>query len=157
MKNEDQLWLDVVRRFAQQSRCLSRQVGAILVKDCRLLAEGWNSPPKGSKPGQCKRCQTPKNTSGQGLEFAICCHAEANAIANAAYLGVVTKGAQLYCTTYPCAECAKLIVGAGITEVIYHHHYDAPLTDMVLQQAQIPVRQFRAQETRADETVKHSH
>lgn len=141
MKNPDQLWLDIVHRFAAQSRCQSRQVGAILVKDNRLISEGWNSPPKGSSATDCPRCKV-KVESGKGLEFAICAHAEANAIANGAYLGASTLGSTIYCTTYPCAECAKLIVGAGVVEVVYQQHYDSPLTDMIFKAARMRIRSF---------------
>ncbi len=142
MKNADALWRDLVHRFAKQSRCQSRQVGAILVKDSRLLAEGWNSPPRGSKAQDCPRCLSgPK--PGKGLEFAICCHAEANAIANAAYSGVDLKEATIYCTTYPCAECAKLICGAGIIEVVYDHTYPSHLTDLIFESANITSRRFK--------------
>lgn len=141
MKDPIQLWSDLVNRFAEQSRCKSRQVGAIIVKNDRLIAEGWNSAPRGSTTEECPRgrCQGKEQASGSGLDQAICCHAEVNAIGNCAKLGNSTEGATLYCNTYPCAECAKLVVAAGILEVRYLKAYPSPLTDLIFRNAEVQV------------------
>jgi dCMP deaminase len=142
VKNPDQLWLEIVNRFAIQSRCQCRQVGAILVdRFGHLFAQGWNSAPKGSSCEDCPRCKG-KVTTGQNLEQAICVHAEINAIAHAARAGHATDGATLYCTTLPCAECAKAIVSAGIVEVVYLDDYPSPLTLKILNNAMVKLRKF---------------
>lgn len=124
MKDAAKLWKDIAYRFAQQSHCQSRQVGAILVnKHDHLIAQGWNGAPSGSSCRHCRRCNEPCN-SGENLEKAICAHAEANLLGHCAKAGVATNGATLYCTTRPCSECAKLIIAAGIATVIYFEDYN---------------------------------
>jgi len=144
MRDPEQLWYDLVHRFASQSRCKSRQVGAIIVKDNHLVAEGWNSAPKGSSTDACPRakCRGEEQASGAGLDSAICCHAEANAIGNCSKRGVATDGASLFCTTLPCAECAKLIVAAGIREVVFGSQYASTLTYKIFERAMIECRPF---------------
>lgn len=133
----------MVFRFAQQSQCLSRQVGAILVKDNYILGEGWNSAPRGSTTNSCPRSNCSKTkkckVEGKDLTQAICTHAEANAIGYCAAEGRATKGSILYSTTKPCAECAKLIVAAQIIKVIYYEDYPTPLTDRIFENADIKV------------------
>jgi dCMP deaminase len=144
MRNPEQLWYDIVRRFAKQSKCQSRAVGAILVKDDSMIAEGWNSAPCGSSTEQCPRGKCAgKEASGTNLEQAICTHAEANAIANCAKRGVSTDNAIIYTTCFPCAECAKLIVSAGIKEVIYDKAYPTDLSYIIFNQASINYRSFK--------------
>ncbi len=144
MKNPDRLWFDLCYRFAEQSRCKSRKVGAVIVKKDTLLAEGWNSAPKGAKTEDCPRakCRGIPAPTGTNLDQAICAHAEANAIASCAKRGIYVRGAQIYCTSMPCSECAKLIVGAGILEVIYDQPYNSPLTELIFSSASVSVRRF---------------
>jgi dCMP deaminase len=144
MKDPQKLFKDLVFRFAEQSKCKSRQVGAIIVKDGHLVAEGWNGAPSGSTCEQCPRpkCNGGLQSSGAGLDQAICCHAEANAIGNCAKRGITTHGASLYCTTFPCAECSKLIVAAGISQVVYSVKYPSPLSELILINAGVQVEQM---------------
>lgn len=132
MKNRPQFYVDLINRIAEQSECKSRKVGAIIVKNSSVFGEGWNSPPSKCKPEDCERCNSPEHKSGKDLHLALCAHAEANLIATCAKEGRDTDGAQMWCTTKPCAECAKLIVRSGITEVYYIHEYDSPMTDRIL-------------------------
>lgn len=146
MKNPDQLWLDLVNRYAEQSKCHSRQVGAILV-DAKnhCFGQGYNSAPYGSVTDTCNRCYGEQTCgSGQSLDQALCSHAEANAIGNAARSGRSTDGATLYCTTFPCAECAKLIVSAGIVQVVYRDPYNSPITAQIFNNANVKMRTFDA-------------
>jgi dCMP deaminase len=141
MKAPELLWSDLVKRFAEQSKCRSRRVGAILVdRDGHMFGQGFNGAPTGSCVTECQRCDDKMKESGKDLARAICAHAEANAIAMAARNGRTTKWATLYCTTYPCAECAKAIVGAGITQVVYNEAYPSPLTDSIFKNAGVIVR-----------------
>jgi dCMP deaminase len=144
MRDPKQLWKDLVVRFSQQSKCKSRMVGAILVDEQgHMFGQGWNSAPLGSSTADCPRCSNGSNCpSGTSLDKAICVHAEINCISNAARAGRQTLGATLYCTTYPCAECAKAIVGAGISEVVYIEEYNSPLTKMIFKNADISVRRM---------------
>lgn len=131
MKNRPQFYVDIINRIAEQSECASRKVGAIIVKNDSVFGEGWNSPPKKCKASECLRCSSPAHVSGKDLNLALCAHAESNLIAMCAKEGRATDGAQLWCTTKPCAECAKLIVRSGIGAVYYLHGYDSPMTDMI--------------------------
>ncbi|CCK81529.1 CMP/dCMP deaminase zinc-binding [Desulfobacula toluolica Tol2] len=113
-----------------RSTCIRRKVGAVLVKEKRILCSGYNGAPAGvphcSETG-CLREQL-KVPSGEKHELCRGVHAEQNAIIQAAYHGVQVKGAVLYCTNQPCSICAKMIVNAGIKTVYYKDGYDDPLT-----------------------------
>jgi dCMP deaminase len=150
MKDPEKLWLDMVVRFSQQSKCRSRQVGAVLVYDGHMFGQGWNGAPAGSSTDNCPRPRCAHVglesgsacSSGSNLDQVLCTHAEINALLNAARAGRRTLGATLYCTTYPCGECAKAIVTAGIYEVVFLHEYNSPLTKLIFDNANMKVRRF---------------
>jgi len=131
MKDRVKLYVDIIKRIADQSECKSRQVGAIIVKNNSIYGEGWNSPPSKCSSDDCARCSSPDHVSGKDLNLALCAHAESNLIATCAKEGRSTDGAELWCTTKPCSECAKLIVRAGIQYVYYLNEYDSPMTNMI--------------------------
>lgn len=137
MKNKVNLYVDIINRIAEQSECKSRQVGAIIVKNDCVFGEGWNSPPKKCEASECARCSSPDHVSGKDLNLALCAHAESNLIAMCAKEGRSTDQAQLWCTTKPCAECAKLIVRSGIDEVYYLNDYESPLTDKIFKNGEV--------------------
>jgi len=143
MKHPDKLWYDIVYRFAKQSRCRSRKVGAVIVDEYgHLIGQGWNSAPIGSVTEDCPRCNSTNYQSGKDLHLAICTHAEINAIAHAARTGKVTNGSSIYCTCKPCVECTKAIISAGIVEVVYDCDYDSPLTETLFNNAEVKFRNF---------------
>ena len=137
MKDKNKFFKDIVLRIADQSECLSRKVGAIITIEDRIVAEGWNSPPKKCLPTDCMRCNAADHVSGKHLEKALCQHAEQGAIATAAYLGISIKGGVMYCTTKPCAQCASLIVHSGIKEVLYIEDYDSNYTSLIFERGEI--------------------
>lgn len=147
MLNPEKLWFDIVHRFSAQSKCKSRKVGAVIVKNGNLIAEGWNSPPGLCTEHDCKRerCLSKDNasTSGMNLDTAICVHAEANSIGNCAKRGVSTDGATIYVTHLPCLECSKLIISAGIKEVVYDQFYPSEASQFVLKKSDVILRQFK--------------
>ena len=114
-----------------RSNCLTRQVGAVIVRNHRQLATGYNGTPPGIRncfEGGCPRCQMRARgqiKSGEGLERCLCNHAEANAIMHCAILGIEagTEGAILYTTYIPCLECTKMAVTIGIREFFYMGTY----------------------------------
>lgn len=118
-----------------RSNCITRQVGAVIVRDNRQIATGYNGTPPGVKncyEGGCKRCQLRaegKLASGEGLDRCICNHAEANAIMQCAILGVGsgTKNTTLYTTLVPCLECSKMAITIGVKRVVSLESY--PETD----------------------------
>lgn len=111
----DALYMDMAERVAQMSYDRDRQVGAVLVKDGNIIAMGWNGTPAGMD-NECK--------ASNGATLPCVIHAEVNAIAKCAKSGSATEGATLYCTLSPCMDCTKLILQAGIKEVIVKELYE---------------------------------
>lgn len=130
---------------AKRSTCESRNVGAILVKENQILASGYNGAPKKNKHcaerGGCMRAKL-NVPSGERDEICRGVHAEANCIAQAAQYGVEIKGSTLYCTNHPCNICAKLIINAGIAEVVYQHFYNAKLAIEMFAESKILTRKI---------------
>jgi dCMP deaminase len=112
--------MDIVEIVAKRSSCLRRKVGAILVRDKRILATGYNGAPSGLKHCIDTGCLREKMNIPSGERHELCrgLHAEQNAIIQAAYHGVNIKGATLYCTNSPCIICAKMIINSGITTIM---------------------------------------
>lgn len=118
-------FMEIACLVAKRSTCVRRSVGAVLVKDKNILATGYNGVPTGithcSETG-CLREQL-KVPSGERHELCRGLHAEQNAIIQAAKHGTNIDGATLYCTTAPCVICAKMLINAGITRVVYMEGY----------------------------------
>lgn len=106
-------YMDVAKRFAQCSTAERLQVGAVVVKDDRIISIGYNGTPRGWD----NLCEENGKTKPEVL------HAEANAITKLAKSTESGDGSVLFCTHSPCIDCAKLIVQSGITEVYYDEHY----------------------------------
>ena len=110
----DESYLEMAAVWAKNSYCKRRQVGAILVKDRMIISDGYNGTPSGFE----NICE-----DENGITKPYVLHAEANAITKVAKSGNSSKGATLYVTASPCLECAKLIIQAGITRVVYRDEY----------------------------------
>lgn len=128
----DEYFMMLAKMTASRSTCLSRPTGAVVVKDRQVLASGYN----GSLPGEghCMDdgvCFRRSLSWSEEVKYDMCrsAHAEANAIALAAKKGVPLEGGSIYCTLEPCITCAKLIVMAGISRVIFEHSYDSPIPE----------------------------
>ena len=121
----DQYFINIAKVASSRSNCLRRHVGAVIVKDHRIISTGYNGTPRGVKncnEGGCARCAS-DTPSGENLGECICCHAEENAIVQAAYHGVSVKDSIIYTTYCPCLLCSKMIINAGIKEVIFLESY----------------------------------
>ncbi len=130
-------FMGITRLVAQRATCIRRRVGAILVKDKRILCSGYNGAPTGiahCRETGCLREQL-KVPSGEKHELCRGVHAEQNAIIQAACHGIPVNGAVLYCTNLPCAICAKMIINAGIKSVYYQDGYDDPMTTRMFDDA----------------------
>ena len=130
----DRYFMDIAQVAAKRSNCSRRQVAAVLVRDKRIISTGYNGTPRGVRncnDGGCPRCNS-NAPSGSHLTECLCSHAEENAIVQAAYHGIMVKGATLYTTYSPCLLCAKMIINAGIVEVVYHQRYSIDTTSMAL-------------------------
>jgi dCMP deaminase len=105
----------ITKAVASGSRCLSRQVGAVIVKDKRILATGYNGLPAGFN--HCSVCYGGERVSGHGLDKLPCIHAEENALIQCAKYGTACDNCVMFVTTMPCNVCLKKIIGAGIRKV----------------------------------------
>jgi len=136
--------MEIATMVAKRSTCLRRHVGAVIVKDKRILATGYNGAPSGLRHCEEVGCIREKEEIPSGQRHELCrgLHAEQNAIIQAAYHGVSIKDSTLYCTNFPCVICAKMIINAGIKEVIYKEGYDDPLAMEILKEAGIRVERY---------------
>jgi len=134
----DEYFASITKQVATRATCLRRKVGAIIVKDKRILTTGYNGAPKGVKNcldrGICLREEL-GIPSGQRHEICRGLHAEQNAIIQAAYHGVNIKDGVIYCTNQPCAQCAKMIINSGIIKIYYFNDYPDELAQELLNEA----------------------
>jgi dCMP deaminase len=122
-----------------RSNCLTRHVGAVIVKDNRQIATGYNGTPSGIKncfEGGCPRCVARMNgeiKTGENLDRCLCTHAEANAIMQCALFGNAgsTRGATMYSTLAPCVECSKMAISVGITRIVVMTDYSEDGTKLL--------------------------
>lgn len=135
----DSYFLLIARVVATRSTCLRRQVGAVIVKDLQIVSTGYNGAPKGVPHCEEVGCIRTllKIPSGERHEMCRGSHAEINAIAQAAALGVSTAGADIYCTHEPCAFCSKAIINAGIHRVIFISEYPDELGRRLREEASV--------------------
>ena len=136
--------MTIAEMVAKRSTCLRRHVGAILVKDKRILATGYNGAPAGLKHCEEVGCirQNASIPSGERHELCRGLHAEQNAIIQAAYHGISIAGSTLYCTNKPCVICSKMLINAGIGKIFYEQGYDDPLADQMITEADIEIVRF---------------
>ncbi len=117
--------MEIAHVVAKRSNCSRRSVGAVIVRDHHILSSGYNGTPRKVKncfEGGCPRCAGGAE-SGTHLEECLCTHAEQNAICQAACYGLPIDGSTIYITISPCLTCAKLIINAGIREVVFGGDY----------------------------------
>ena len=130
----DDYFMDITHFVATRSTCLRRHVGAVLVRDKRILSTGYNGAPSGIDhclEVGCLREQL-GIPSGERHELCRALHAEQNAIIQAALHGVGIKGATLYCTNLPCIICSKMLINSGIRRIIYQEGYPDKLAGEML-------------------------
>ena len=121
----DEYFMEIASVVAKRSTCLRQHVGAVIVKDKRILATGYNGAPSGLPHCDEVGCLRDKMAvpSGERQELCRGAHAEQNAIIQAAKFGISVDGAILYSTHCPCITCAKIIINAGIRRVVYGRDY----------------------------------
>lgn len=143
-------WDDYFMKMAQvaslRSNCIKRKVASVIVRERRMISTGYNGTPRGAKncyEGGCPRCNNLAD-SGTKLEECLCSHGEENAITQAAYHGVSVKGATIYTTFAPCLMCTKMIINAGLHEVVYNMEYPLNETSfLLLKQAGVVCRKLK--------------
>ena len=140
----DARFMDMAKTIATWSSCYraGRQIGAVIVKNKRILTTCYNGAPAGVlscvEKGECMRDKL-NIPSGTRHELCYAIHAEQNAIIQAAKLGVSIEGATLYCTHQPCILCAKMIVNSGISRVVYGEGYPDEFSLAIFQEAGVNV------------------
>ncbi|KAI9003896.1 cytidine deaminase-like protein [Hyaloraphidium curvatum] len=155
----DTYFMHLAALAARRSNCMKRRVGCILVRDKRVIATGYNGTPRGVRncnEGGCARCNV-GTKCGVNLDTCLCLHAEENALLEAGRERVEGRyaldpssqsSATLYCNTCPCLQCAKRLVQVGVREVVYSQAYGMDeATKMLLDEAGVKLRQYRAPET----------
>lgn len=137
----DDYFMEILDIVKTRSTCIRRQVGAIIVRDNRILTTGYNGAPTGMAHCEDAGCLREKMgiPSGERQELCRGLHAEQNAIIQAGLYGVNIKGSTLYCTHKPCITCTKMIINAGIMRVVYKEDYPDELTEEFFKEAGIKV------------------
>ena len=140
----DEYFIEMARVVATRSTCLRRKVGAILVKNKHILSTGYNGAPKGLKHCSEVGCLREQQGIKSGERHELCrgLHAEQNAIIQASVFGISIEGATLYCTNAPCSVCAKMLINAGIEEIVYQGEYPDNLALDMLREAKIKMREL---------------
>ena len=143
--SKDQYYLGIAEEVSRRSTCFRRSIGAIIIRDDQIISAGYVGAPRKTKDslehGFCLRDKL-NIPHGQRYELCRSIHAEQNAIIQAAYHGIRIQGATLYCTNLHCVICTKMLINAGIKEIIYESGYADDLSREMLLEARIPVRQF---------------
>jgi dCMP deaminase len=137
--------MQIAHLVSQRSTCLRRNVGAVIVKDKRMLATGYNGSPRGLAhclETGCMRDRL-KIPSGQRHELCRGLHAEQNAIIQASLYGISVKDSSIYVTNQPCIICAKMLINAGINEIVICEGYPDQMSAQMLKEAKIRVRKIK--------------
>ena len=141
----DEYFMEMAHVVAKRSTCLRRKVGAILVKDKHILSTGYNGAPKGHKHCSFEGCLREKQMVPSGERHEICrgLHAEQNVVIQAAVFGIPIKNSMLYCTNTPCVVCAKMLINAGVKEIIFSGDYPDDLAKKMLDESNIKLRKIK--------------
>ncbi|MGI5965099.1 MAG: deoxycytidylate deaminase [Candidatus Methanomethylophilaceae archaeon] len=142
--SNDEYFMNMAELASSRSTCLRRHVGAIIVKDKRVLSTGYNGSPKGTRHCEEKGCIRVQMDVPSGTRHELCrgVHAEQNAVIQAAYFGVSLNGSTIYTTTFPCSMCAKILINAGVREVVFREGYPDDLSKELLDETGLIVRKF---------------
>lgn len=140
----DTYFMDMARLASRRSSCIRRAVGAVLVKDRRMLATGYNGVPSGMVHCEQAGCLRDRMNVPSGERHELCrgLHAEQNAIIQAAFHGVSIRDADLYCTNLPCIICAKMLINAGVRRIVYLEGYRDALAMEMLAEVGMELRKL---------------
>ena len=133
-------FMAITRLVAERSTCLRRKVGAVAVRDKRILATGYNGAPTGMSDCLERGCLRKALGVNSGERHEICrgLHAEQNVIIQAAVHGISLQGATLYCTNQPCAICSKMLINCGFSHIFYAEPYPDAFAEDLLREAGLP-------------------
>ena len=133
--------MDMTEQIGTWSSCFqeNRHVGAVIVKNKRIIATGYNGAPQGIKScADKKECMRKK----LGIELCYAVHAEQNAIIQAARVGCSVEGCTLYCTHQPCVICAKIIINSGISRVVFKDGYPDEFSIRLFEEAGVKLEKY---------------
>lgn len=150
MENWDERFMRLTEEVGTWSSCLRRKVGAVIVRDKRVMTTGYNGAPTGiescTERGECLR-EKLGIPSGTRHELCFAAHAEQNAIIQAAKYGINISGSTLYCTHQPCVICAKMIINAGIKRVVYKEGYPDEFSMQLFEEAGTRIEKYSDEPT----------
>lgn len=140
----DEYFMGIAEQVAGRATCVRRACGAVLVKEKRILATGYNGAPAGLRHCEEIGCLREELgvPSGEKHELCRAIHAEQNAVVQAARHGIAIDGATVYCTHQPCVLCGKILINAGVTEIVYRDAYPDPLSQQMLAEAGVGLREL---------------
>ena len=143
----DHRFMEMAQLVSTWASCYQeeRKIGAVIVKDKRVMTTGYNGAPQGLRTckerGECLRRKL-NIPSGTHAEICYAIHAEQNAVIQAAKLGVSIDGGTCYCTHQPCSVCAKILVNAGIKRIVYEQGYPDDFSLEILNEADIILERY---------------
>lgn len=150
----DEYFLELADMVARRSTCIRRHVGAVLVKEDRIIATGYNGAPQGLPHCLNVGCLRAEQNIPSGHRYELCrgVHAEQNALINAARYGVSTLDSVLYCTNQPCILCARMLINAGVRRIVHQGDFDDELALEFFRQAGIELVEMPrgSEKTRGD-------
>ncbi|MFA6170810.1 MAG: cytidine/deoxycytidylate deaminase family protein [Candidatus Margulisiibacteriota bacterium] len=147
----DDYFMKIAHDVAERATCVKRSVGAVIIKDKRILASGYNGAPRGFKHCTAETCIRKQMDIPSGQRHELCrgLHAEQNAIIQAAWHGVKIEGGTLYCTFQPCVICVKMIINAGLVKLVYEGGYPDALASEMLKDSKLEVVKYESRVPRA--------
>ncbi|MCL2607955.1 MAG: cytidine/deoxycytidylate deaminase family protein [Methanomassiliicoccaceae archaeon] len=142
--DSDTYFMNMADLISTRSTCVRRRVGAVIVKDKRVLTTGYNGSPRGTRHCEEEGCIRDQQNIPSGTRHELCrgVHAEQNAVIQAAYFGISIDGASIYTTTFPCSMCAKMLINAGIKEIVYLDNYTDELSERLFDETNVTVRKY---------------
>ncbi len=140
----DDYFMEIAEVVKSRSTCLRRKVGAVIIKDNRILSTGYNGAPKGIQHCGAAGCLRERLNVPSGQRHELCrgLHAEQNAVIQAAVFGVAVEGGTLYTTLSPCILCTKMIINAGIRRIVLREDYNDALSLEMLAESGIEVEKM---------------
>ncbi|MEJ5169302.1 MAG: deaminase [Arcobacteraceae bacterium] len=141
----DRNFINIAKEIASASKCVSKQVGAVIVKDGRILSTGYNGTPAGYK-NCCDHWDGQYTSEHHNWSKTYEIHAEMNAIIWAARKGISIEGATIYVTLEPCADCSKNIIQSGIKRIVYEKYYEhnnSPIISQFLKDNGVIIEQIQ--------------
>ncbi len=135
----DEYFMKIAKDVSERATCIRRKVGAVIVKDKRILSTGYNGAPAGITHCTNETCLRTLNNIPSGERHELCrgLHAEQNAIIQAALHGVSINNASIYITNQPCSICTKMLINSGIKRFIYREPYNDALAMEMMKEANI--------------------